>query len=245
MVKDLFSEQAKQYSEFRPRYPLALYEFIFGNVGGFDVAWDAGTGNGQAASVLASRFRKVSATDISATQLENAVRMVNIDYHVGGETTLLPDHSVDLITVAQAIHWFDRKKFWQEVKRVSKPDGTVAVWGYGLLNITCEIDPFIREFYTKIVGPYWDPERRLIDERYASFDFPFEEIQSPTFTMDFEWTLAELEGYLTTWSAVRKYQQERGENPVQALMKLVEPLWRNEKSKVRFPLFVRLGRVGV
>ena len=92
---------------------------------------------------------------------------------------------------------------------------------------------------------YGDPERRLIDERYASFDFPFEEIQSPPFMMDFEWTLAELEGYLTTWSAVRKYQQERGENPVQALMKLVEPLWRNEKCKVRFPLFVRLGRVGI
>ncbi len=153
----------------------------------------------------------------------------------------MPDHSVDLITVAQAIHWFDRQNFYDEVRRVAKPGAIAAVWGYGLLEIDKTIDPHISAFYISVVGPYWDPERKHIDQRYANIEFPFHEIPSPAFTMNFEWTLAELEGYLTTWSAVQKYWKEVGANPVPRLIQQLEPMWGYEKRNLKFPLFLRLG----
>ena len=243
-MKDRFSEHARQYAAFRPRYPQTLYDFIFQHVATFDLSWDAGTGNGQAATSLASRFNKVHATDISIKQLENAVQMPNISFVEGGETTHLPDRSVDLITVAQAIHWFDRMKFFKEANRVGKSGSVVAVWGYGLLKIDEIIDPLISEFYVSVVGPFWDTERKLIDQQYATIEFPFDEIPSPTFTMDVEWTLSELEGYLTTWSAVQKYWKEVGENPVPGLIAALRLQWGSGNRSVRFPLFLRLGRIG-
>ncbi len=243
-MKDRFSEHAPQYAAFRPHYPKELYDFIYQHVTKFDLAWDAGTGNGQAAVEFAKRFKKVHATDISKKQLENAVLVSNINYAEEGYVTSLPDHSVDLITVAQAIHWFDRQKFYAEVERVSKFGAIVAVWGYGLLGIEKTIDSLISAFYISVVGQYWDPERKHIDQRYVHIEFPFQEILSPAFTMNFEWTLAELEGYLTTWSAVQKYCKEVGENPVPGLIQQIERRWGLERRKVRFPLFLRLGRVG-
>lgn len=229
------------YAAFRPRYPQELYDFIFGHVRSFDLAWDAGTGNGQAASVLAGSFKKVVATDISAKQLEHAIRLPNIDYILAGETTALLDHSVDLITVAQAIHWLNRPKFYQEARRVAKPGAVVAVWVYGLLKASPAVDPLIDHFYTRVVGPYWDPERRLIDEQLKMIEFPFEEIKSPAFTMTYEWTLAELEGYLNTWSATQKYITANHENPVTKLMAEVSGFHVASRLKIHFPLFLRLG----
>lgn len=240
-MKDRFSGQAQQYAAFRPHYPLALYDFIFQHVGEFDMAWDAGTGNGQATAALATRFKKVFATDLSMKQLDHAIRIPNIEYAQAAEATKLLDHSVDLVTVAQAIHWFDREKFFAEVRRVGKPGVVVALWGYGLLQIDRSIDPLILDFYTRVVGPYWDPERKLIDQEYTTINFPFEEVPSPQFTMNFDWTLAELEGYLTTWSSVQKYWKEKGENPVSGLIRKILPLWGAENRKVTFELFLRLG----
>ncbi|MDZ4714443.1 MAG: class I SAM-dependent methyltransferase [Cytophagales bacterium] len=242
-MKDRFSHQAKHYAEFRPQYPAELFEFIFSHIGKFETAWDAGTGNGQAARVLAKKFDKVYATDISEKQLENAARADNIFYQRGGETTQLPDQSVDLITVAQAIHWFDRETFFTEAKRVGKPGAVIAVWGYGLIGAGPLIDPMIENFYTSIVGPYWDPERKLIDQHYKNLEFPFSELQPSAFLMSFEWTLAELEGYLTTWSAVQKYIKDKGNNPVPELMGAIEPHWTSKRRTVHFPLFLRLGRI--
>jgi SAM-dependent methyltransferase len=210
-VKDRFSEQARQYATFRPHYPMELYDFIFQQVKSFDLAWDAGAGNGQAAQVLATRFRKVLATDISAKQLEQAARKENIRYEVAGETTQLPDQSVDLVTVAQAIHWFNRPRFYEEVRRVARPGAVVAVWVYGLLKISPVIDPLIDDFYSRVVGPYWDPERKLIDDALMTMEFPFEEVKTPSFSMHFEWTPGELEGYLNTWSATQKLIAESGD----------------------------------
>ncbi len=243
-MKDRFSEHAPQYAAFRPHYPTELYDFIFQHVAKFGLAWDAGTGNGQAAVVLASRFQKVHATDISKRQLENAATLPNISYAEEGYNISLPDHSVDLITVAQAIHWFDLPRFFAEAKRVGKPGVLIAVWGYGLLEIDKAVDPLISGFYVSVVGPYWDPERKLIDQRYAHIEFPFHEIPSPVFAMNFEWTLAELEGYLTTWSAVQKYWKEVGENPVPELMAKLQPKWGGGKRTVHFPLFLRAGQIG-
>lgn len=241
-MKDRFSDIARQYSTFRPKYPKELYDFFFSHVQTFDLAWDAGTGNGQAAEVLAARFRQVYATDISSKQLEQAPARNNITYAIAGEKTLLKERSVDLITVAQAIHWFDRPKFYEEVKRVGRPGCVIAAWVYGLLKVSPDIDPLIEHFYKQVVGPYWDPERRIIDEELRTIDFPFNEIQSPRFVMTSIWTLKQLEGYLNTWSAVKNYRESTGNNPTQELMARIKGL-DNRKFTVTFPLFVRVGRV--
>lgn len=241
-MKDLFSQHASDYAQFRPVYPNKLYQFIFSHVKNFDCAWDAGTGNGQAAFALAKRFKKVFATDISATQLEQANKATNINYSVGAEEINLPNSSVDLITVAQAIHWFDMEKFFGSASRVGKPDAVIAVWGYGLLRVNPEIDVLIDHFYTKIVGPYWDPERKLIDEHYQTIHFPFQEITTPSFSFSFRWPLAQVEGYLNTWSAVRKYIKINQTNPVDVLITQLRPYWQDSQG-ITFPLFLRLGRV--
>lgn len=242
-MKDRFSNQASQYATFRPRYPKELFEFIFSQVSSFDQAWDAGTGNGQAAEVLATRFRKVHATDISQKQLEQAAPRENIMYALGGETCRLPDQSVDLVTVAQAIHWFDRPKFYEEVKRVAKPGAVIAVWAYSLLKVSQEIDPLVEHFYKDIIGPYWDAERKLIDEQLKTIEFPFDEVSVPSFAMTTTWTVDDLEGYFNTWSAVQNYMKAGHPNPVPDLMAKIRMQAATSPLAVSFPLFVRMGRV--
>lgn len=241
-MKDLFSKHASNYAQFRPVYPDELYQFIYSYLKHFDFVWDAGTGNGQAAHVLARRFRKVRATDISASQLKQATRAHNVIYSIAAEEIDQPESSVDLITVAQAIHWFDIKKFFACVNRVGKPDAVIAVWGYGLLTINPEIDKYINHFYKNIVGPYWDPERKLIDDRYQTIPFPFTEVHSPLFSFSFQWPLSQLAGYLNTWSAVRKYIAKNKNNPVEPLIEQLHQHWKQE-MKVTFPLFLRLGHI--
>ncbi|MBS1949445.1 MAG: class I SAM-dependent methyltransferase [Bacteroidetes bacterium] len=241
MPKDRFSQHANQYAAFRPTYPNLLYDFIFSQVKNFDYAWDAGTGNGQVARDLCRHFKKVYATDISKKQLENAHVSENIVYSTAGETTPFPEKYFDLVTVAQAIHWFDREKFYAEVKRVAKPNAVVAIWGYGLLSITNEIDPMLNDFYVNIIGQYWDKERKLIDEEFKTIDFPFREIGCPKFSFSAEWTIDQFHGYLTTWSSVQKFIHEKQFNPADELISRINSLWRSEKLNVQFPLFMRIG----
>jgi ubiquinone/menaquinone biosynthesis C-methylase UbiE len=242
-VKDLFSEHSKLYSQFRPTYPEALYEFIFSHVTNFDTAWDCGTGNGQSARVLGEKFKRVLATDISAKQIEQAYKSDTILYSVCGEKTSFADSSVDLVTVAQAIHWFNMDTFYQEVSRVAKPNAILAVWGYSLLSIKQEVDSLLHDFYKNVVGSYWDKERHLVDEQYKTIPFPFEEIKTPPFDFSFEWTIEQLAGYLSTWSAVRKYMQANKTDPVIKLIEAITPLWNERSMRITFPLFVRMGRV--
>lgn len=242
-TKDLFSGHANLYAAFRPTYPKALYDFVFQHVKHFDAAWDAGTGNGQVARDLAGRFSKVFATDISDKQLANAPRTENIFYSVEGEKTSFEAQSFNLITVAQAIHWFDIPRFYAEVRRVAQPDCLLAVWGYSLLSVSPPIDEKLHHFYTKIVGPYWDKERKLIDECYSTIPFPFEEIRTPDFDFSFQWKLNELQGYLNTWSSVQKYIQAGCNNPVPEVIHAIAPFWVRESMKVSFPLFLRLGKI--
>ncbi len=241
MGKDLFSNHAQDYATFRPTYPKELYDFIFSHVEEFELAWDAGTGNGQVARDLSKHFRKVLATDISAKQIENAFYTENIFYYQVGETTSFPKDSFDLICVAQAIHWFDRDRFYGEVNRVAKPGAIIVVWGYGLLSVDPEIDLLIHDFYVNIVGPYWDKERNLIDEQYKTISFPFREIETPEFSFSLLWTLGELQGYLTTWSSVQKFMKAKNFNPVEKLIAQIQPKWKSDKMKINFPFFVRAG----
>lgn len=243
-MKDYFSTQSKTYAAFRPTYPDDLYEFIFQNVKSKDNAWDCATGNGQVAHKLAQHFRNVEATDISAQQLEHGIRKENIHYSIApAEKTGFQDHQFDLITVAQALHWFDREAFYKEVRRVCKPGGILAVWGYSMLTIDPAIDQLIGEFYNDTVGQYWDSARRLVEDEYRSIEFPFESIAAPPFSIEVKWTLEQLGGYLSSWSATQNFIKEKRYDPVDELIKTMKRDNHQTLMPVSFPLFMRIGIV--
>ena len=237
-MKDYFSTQSQAYAAFRPTYPDELYQFILRHVRNKSNAWDCATGNGQVAKQLAKYFTKVYATDISKQQLDHAIRKDNIVYSLGrAEKTGFHVHQFDLITVAQALHWFDREAFYEEVRRVCKPLGILAVWGYSMLTIEPVIDNLVLEFYNGTVGPYWDSARRLVEEEYRSIEFPFERIQSPAFDIKVKWTLNQLAGYLSSWSATQNFITDKGYDPVEPFMKGVRRIWPEGEKQVTFPIF--------
>ena len=244
-MSDYFSTQADLYKKYRPIYPEALYEWLLSLVEYQCAAWDCGTGNGQVAHMLAHSFEQVVATDISQAQLDQAPAHPRIDYRIGAASKVaLEDNSVDLVTVAQAAHWFDIPAFNREADRVLRPGGLMAWWGYEILRITPELDELIHTFYHDIVGKYWVPEREHIVQRYQSLDFPYRELSGvPEFSILAEWTPTHLAGYLASWSATQLYIQQHGRNPVLDLMPSVLQLWpRGERKSVEFPVFMRVGR---
>jgi hypothetical protein len=243
-MKDYFSTQSKTYAAFRPTYPVELYDFIFQHLTQKNTAWDCATGNGQVAKQLSSSFQEVHATDISQKQLDHAAEDKNIHYSVASaEKTNFPDSHFDLITVAQALHWFDRDAFYKEAARVGKRNSILAVWGYGLMYIDPVIDSMIMDFYSNTVGPYWDDARKLVEEHYKTISFPFEEINAPEFFIRVQWTVEHLSGYLSSWSATQKYIQEKGNDPVPSLINKVKRRCIKPEMNVRFPVFTRIGRI--
>ncbi|MFD2163935.1 class I SAM-dependent methyltransferase [Paradesertivirga mongoliensis] len=244
-IKDKFSNQAKQYQQFRPVYPQLLYSFLDSKVTAFDAAWDCGTGNGQVATQLAERFTEVCATDISEKQLAEASQKENIKYSLSrAEKTGYPDDKFDLTTVAQAVHWFDHDSFFKEVLRVSKPNAVVAIWGYNLLRISAEIDKLIDTFYGQTLGEYWDYERKLVEDEYKSMPFPFEEFEVPRFEIVANWDDQQVLGYFNSWSAVQNFIEKNGTNPVDDLAGQLSSYWQaDETKKIRFRIFTRMGRV--
>ncbi|AEE53148.1 class I SAM-dependent methyltransferase [Haliscomenobacter hydrossis] len=242
---DNFSTSSAQYAQFRPDYPTELFEYLYSRVSNFDCAWDCGTGNGQVALTLAERFASVQATDLSANQIANATPHPRVHYGVcRAEASPFSAQQFDLITVAQALHWFDFAAFNQEVKRVAKPGALIAVWGYGLLTINAEIDLLVQQFYTGVIDQYWDAERHHIDEAYANIPFPFAAIEKRTFSIEKHWNLAQLCGYLGTWSSVKKYIQQHGEDPLAALYPQLQKQWPEDAVlSVRFPIFLQTGIV--
>jgi SAM-dependent methyltransferase len=242
-MKDNFSQQASVYAQFRPNYPPALIEYIVGFVKDKELVWDCGTGNGQSAKLLSHYFTQIFATDISQKQLANAHKEANINYVLEpAEKTSLADSSVDLVTVSQAIHWFNFEKFYAEVNRVGKPGTVIAVWTYSLLQISPQIDAIINEYHFKTLENFWDRERKYVDDGYASIPFPFDEIETKPFSIELDWSLGELEGYLNTWSALQKFIASNSFNPVPELISKIKPYWGNaDKRKIFFPVYVRLG----
>ncbi|MDX1719995.1 MAG: class I SAM-dependent methyltransferase [Salegentibacter mishustinae] len=242
-MKDNFSSKSSSYAKYRPTYPQELYQFLKEKLHKTEKAWDCGTGNGQVAGALAKFFKEVQATDISQQQLDNAIRQPNIHYSVqAAEKTNFPDNSFDLITVAQAIHWFNFEAFYKEVARVLKPDGIIAVIGYSLFKSNPETDEIILKFYHDIVGPFWDEERKYLDKKYKTIPFPFIEIESPRFEQEYQWTFAHLIGYLKTWSAVKHYEKANGENPAGLIQDELKTTF-GAKNKVVFPILFRLGKL--
>lgn len=244
--KDHFSVVAAEYSRFRPRYPSALFDFLSRQAPSTCRAWDCATGSGQAAVGLADFFDHVIATDASAAQVEQATPKPRVEYRVAtAEDSGLEASSVDLVTVAQAIHWFDLEKFYAEVRRVGRPGACLALWGYFLLSCNPEIDALIDVYYRDTLGPYWPPERRIVERRYRDLAFPFEEISSPEFFMESDWSLDELVGYLSTWSALKKYRESTGLDPLPAFRESLLEKWgpASERKRMHWPVFLRLGRL--
>jgi SAM-dependent methyltransferase len=244
---DHFAPVAADYARFRPIYPPALFTWLAEIAPDHGVAWDCATGSGQAACDLAAYFARVIATDASPSQLAAAAPRPRVEYRIApAEASGLTEGSVALVTVAQALHWFDLDRFYAEVRRVSRPGGMIAVWSYGVLVV--ESDPIndrVRAFYQDTVGPYWPPERRLVESGYRTLPFPFAELQPPAFSMAAAWSLPELLGYCRSWSATGRYVAERGDDPVPALAAELAPLWGSPSDRrgVSWPLALRAGRV--
>lgn len=243
--KDHFSTQSSDYQKFRPVYPEALYKFLAVISPTSSCAWDCATGNGQAATGLGRFFDRVIATDASSKQLAHAMTANNIDYQLArAEQTAIADNSIDLITVAQALHWFDIDGFFLEAKRVLKDQGIIAVWSYNLLSISPDIDQVIYRLYAEILHDYWPAERKMIENGYSEIAFPFSPVASPQFAMQALWNLHDLTGYLQTWSAVQHYIAANGVNPVHHILPALESLWRDgaDTKIVNWPLRILLGQ---
>jgi SAM-dependent methyltransferase len=243
--KDLFSRGAGAYAAHRPGYPPRLFAELAALAPRTDIAWDCATGNGQAAIGLAAHFRRVVATDASAGQLAAAVPHAGVTYRLAlAEESGLETASIDLVTVAQALHWLDRRRFFAEARRVLIAGGVIAAWAYTLPEIDDRIDPIIRRFSEDVVGTYWRPERRLVETGYRTIEFPFEEIAMPAMWIEQDLSLDQLGAYVRTWSATQRYVEERGADPVAPFLDEIEPLWGDRTSvrRTRRPIAMRVGR---
>ncbi len=245
--RDYFSAQAAEYARYRPHYPPELFAYLGSVARDHDLAWDCATGNGQTAVPLAKYFAQVIATDLSATQIDHAERHERVEYRVArAESSGVKSGSADLITVSQALHWFDLDAFYAEAKRVLAPDGVLAVSSYGSATID---DPALSEIFSRFewttLGAYWPPRREYVGEALRSLPFPFAELRAPEFRLEVEWTLEQLVGYARSWSATAKYIVEHGDDPTPGLAEALGSRWGGaEKVRVvRWPFVVRAGRV--
>jgi SAM-dependent methyltransferase len=243
MSPDHFSAVAAQYAESRPSYPAELAAFLAGLAPARSLAWDCATGNGQAAVLLAEYFDRVAATDLSESQLQHATPHPRVEYRRGREfESGLAEASCDLVTVAQAAHWFDLSAFYDEVRRVLKPGGVLAIWGYARIFVNPEIDRVLRWFEYERVGQYWPPGRELARDEYRGLPFPFPRLDAPAFTIERSWTCADMLGMLSSTSAAAKCCEIEGHDPVADVAPKLEPLWGPERRTVRWPIHMLVGR---
>jgi SAM-dependent methyltransferase len=245
--KDLFSNQATDYSKYRPHYPEGLFSYLASICPERELAWDCGTGNGQAAVELARYFRQVVATDPSEKQLAESVAHPKVEYRKArAEHSGLEDLSVNLVTVAQAFHWFDQPGFFREIRRVSRPGGVLAIWCYGLAVVDENVDSTVLRLYRDLLGAYWDPARRLVEEGYKNEKIPFNELDPPVFDMHLDWDFTDFLGYLSTWSAWAAYLKEKGEGELAKFAGELKEAWGDpaKKKRVGWPLSLRVFQVG-
>ncbi|HWN43227.1 MAG TPA: class I SAM-dependent methyltransferase [Thermoanaerobaculia bacterium] len=247
--KDHFSGHARDYASYRPGYPEELFDFVSSLPRRRGTAWDVGTGNGQAALGLAERFDRVIGTDPSAQQIEQAEPHPRIEYRVApAEASGLPDASVDLVAAAQAFHWFDFDRFFAEARRVLAPGGAVVVWTYNLARVSPPVDAWIDRLAHGIVGPYWPPERKWVNEEYRTIPFPFPEVEAPSFIHSERWELDRYLSYVRTWSAFQRYVRETGSDPVEEGRGEIEAAWgdppgtRTIARTISWPIFLRASQ---
>ncbi len=241
---DHFSAHASTYATYRPRYPLALFHWLAATAPGTGQAWDAGTGNGQVAMGLVTRFSRVQATDASAEQIANAIPHPRITYAVAQYESGLADASAQLVTVGQALHWFDADAFCREAKRVLQPRGVLAAFAYQHSTVTPEVDTLVRHHHDVTLGRYWPKEHHLIHEEYRTIALPIDELTPPPFEMHEEWSFDQYVGFLRSWSATQRMAAARGPEPVEAFEQSLAEAWGEARTRtVRWPMFVRAGEI--
>ena len=246
-MTEYFNVRSNDYKKYRPVYPKGLFDFLADTAPANDLAWDCGCGTGQATAALSDYFDKVIGTDVSKGQIKNAIKKPNIIYKVTSEkNSELKNKSVDLVTCAQSLHWLDLNKFYKEVKRVLKPDGIIAVWTYNLFRINKEIDGLIDKLYFDIIYSYWPEQRKHVETGYKELEFPFTKMSTPQFSMEAEWSLDQLIGYLNTWTGVQNYIEFEAFNPLEFIEKELQTIWKKNKSKKKkivWPLTLKVGKI--
>lgn len=242
--KDHFSGHAANYANARPHYPPELFTFLATLCPERELACDCGTGNGQSALALAAHFKRVVAIDASEAQLDQAPPHPRVEYlQQAAESISLPADSVDLVTVAQALHWFVIDKFFERVEAVLKTDGILAIWSYGMATVSPEIDEVVSTLYENILEQFWPPERRLVEAEYKSINFPFSPLSAPALSMECKWSLQQLLDYLLSWSATRRYMEVKGSNPLEIVKAELGVAWGDAPYRVvRWPLHIRVSR---
>ena len=243
--RDLFSSRSSLYAACRPRYPTALFSYLATVAPRRGTAWDCATGTGQAATGLVGHFERVIATDASARQIAGAEKQPSLSYAMAAaEQSPLRSGCADIVTVAQALHWFDVPVFFREARRALASDGVIAIWGYGdpIMN-TPELHEILYGFNRGTLERYWMPERMILLDGYRDVSFPFEEIKPPEFELEVQWTLGQLAGYLRTWSAAVRYEEANGVDPVAEVEATLAESWgeRDTPRAVRWPLYLRVG----
>jgi len=244
--RDHFSGHADLYSQFRPRYPEALYQWLASLVPSDTRVWDCATGNGQAAVALAKYFHRIDATDASRTQIDAAQPHGRVHYAVRpASDSGLETNSVGLVTVAQAMHWFEPEPFVREVSRVLAPEGVAVAWCYELFEVCVGFDDPMLELYHQVLGADWPKERHHIESGYRHWPWPWPKLPTPDFQMTAEWTVDQALGYLRTWSASRRWQAREGRDPVTMMEPALRKGWGDAPSRtVRWPLVVLASTVG-
>ncbi|HEU5135491.1 MAG TPA: class I SAM-dependent methyltransferase [Steroidobacteraceae bacterium] len=242
-----FATVAREYASFRPGYPADLFTWLARVSPARDSVWDCGCGSGQASVALAGHFSAVHATDVSPEQIAAAKPDPRVRYSLApAERCGLPDRSVDLVTVAQALHWFDVEAFYAEAMRVARPGALLAVWNYPRPQFEdAELDRRFFAFYSQVVGPYWPPERRHVESWYRTLPFPFEEMETPEFGLELSWNIEQVAGYASSWSASVRYRKALGTDPVPLLRDSLAPAWPAEAASVplRMPIGIRVGKL--
>lgn len=243
--KDHFSSQSGNYSAYRPHYPPELFSYLASICRDHHKAWDCATGSGQSAVALTQYFRDVIATDASAEQIQNAVEHPGLRYCVAKtEKSGLDSNSLDLITISQALHWFDIKDFAIEANRVLRKKGVLAAWTYNLLSVNEAVDQLLYALYETKLGPYWPIERAIVEREYRDIQFPFKVLEVPGFVMKAQWDLSQLVGFLNTWSATKRFEQAKGANPVDQIYNELALTWGDPRHKrqLTWPLTIRIWR---
>jgi SAM-dependent methyltransferase len=234
------------YTRFRPRYPRALFEFVASLTPVHRRAWDCGAGSGQATLDLAEWFDEVQGTDVSAEQIARAPAHPKILWHVAAaEAAPLVGGSVDLVAVAQALHWFDHRRFYEEVRRVASATAAITAWSYSAPLMDGAVGTALTQFTRETLGPYWPPERRYVDEAYRTIPFPFERIAAPELELTERWTRGQVLGYVRTWSATSSYIEKHRADPVLGLERQLDDLWPNASNArlIAWPLVILAGMV--
>lgn len=242
---DHFSGHASSYAVHRPRYPAALYDWLASVAPGTQLAWDVGTGNGQVAHGLVTRFARVVATDPSPEQLAHAVPHARIRFARTTYAPDIPDGAAELVAVGQALHWFALDEFFAAARRVLRPGGVVAAFAYTHSRVTPEIDALVRAYHDITVGPFWAPEHHLIHAGYRTLAMPIDELEAPAFEIVERWSCARYLGFLRTWSSVQRLIAAEGEAKVVAFEASLTEAWGRERERaVVWPLVMRAGPLG-